>query len=144
MASYTTTTRTVRIKNEVAEYFAGKPLNRAIEGVYEEIQSGSVALNEDGSLKILKDGSVHTQFDISDEDCNELKSMMNFMGGERAFFHGLVGLLSEGAIMNDRGVYTVNDVTLYVGDFKEVCHDMGLDCQKVLDDATKKLRKGLL
>lgn len=144
MASYRTTTKTVRIRNEVAEYFAGKPLNRAIESLCEEIQRGNVALNEDGSLKIMKGSSVHTDFDISEKDYQEMKSMMAFMGGEREFLHALVGILSEGAITNDRGVYTIHDLTLQTEDFKGVCHDMGLDCQKVLDEATKKLRKGIL
>lgn len=42
MASKRSQTRTIRIKNEVAEYFEGKPLNRYVEDMKEYIDRGDI------------------------------------------------------------------------------------------------------
>ena len=47
-SSKITTVKSIRIKNEVAEYFNGKPLNRYVEGLYECIQDGRIVEKEDG------------------------------------------------------------------------------------------------
>ena len=50
-----TKTRTIRIRNEVYEYFKGKPLNKAVEGLYEYIKGGEIELTEEGlELKVFK------------------------------------------------------------------------------------------
>ncbi len=45
MASTRTTTRTIRIENEVAEYFKEKPLNRVIESLYGLLRSGKLKID---------------------------------------------------------------------------------------------------
>lgn len=45
MASTRTTTRTIRISNEVAEYFREKALNRAVESLYGLLTNGSLSFN---------------------------------------------------------------------------------------------------
>lgn len=42
MGSTRTTTKTIRIANEVAEYFEKKPLNRAVESLYGLLTSGKL------------------------------------------------------------------------------------------------------
>lgn len=44
--------KTIRIKNEVADYFEGKPLNRAVEGLYEGLMDGRVKW-KDGGIEIV-------------------------------------------------------------------------------------------
>jgi transcriptional regulator with XRE-family HTH domain len=55
MASTRTTTKTIRISNEVAEFFREKPLNRAVESLYELMAAGSLIF--DGEE--IKIGCVH-------------------------------------------------------------------------------------
>lgn len=53
MASTITTTRTIRIKNETAEYFKDKPLNKAVESLYEHLKSGNISFDGD-EIKIIE------------------------------------------------------------------------------------------
>jgi len=55
MASSITTTRTIRITNETAEYFKEKPLNRAVESLYGLLTDGTLTFDGDD----LKVGCVH-------------------------------------------------------------------------------------
>lgn len=50
MSSKTTTLKTIRIKNETAEFFKDKPLNRVVESVH--------YLTEERKLEIKGDGKV--------------------------------------------------------------------------------------
>lgn len=50
MASKTTKLKTIRIKNETAEFFKDKPLNRVVESVH--------CLTEEKKLEIKGDGKV--------------------------------------------------------------------------------------
>lgn len=50
MSSKTTTLKTIRIKNETAEFFKDKPLNRVVESVH--------CLSEEKKLEIKGDGKV--------------------------------------------------------------------------------------
>lgn len=86
MASSKTTTRTVRITNEAADYFEKKPLNRFIESLYGLLTSGKIKIDGEelrvecthqNSEKIVSvtpenKKSVHT--DIS--DIEEMASLM--------------------------------------------------------------------
>ena len=50
MSSKTTTLKTIRIKNETAEFFKDKPLNRVVESVH--------CLTEERKLEIKGDGKI--------------------------------------------------------------------------------------
>ena len=50
MSSKTTTLKTIRIKNETAEFFKDKPLNRVVESVH--------CLTEEKKLEIKGDGKI--------------------------------------------------------------------------------------
>lgn len=50
MSSKTTTLKTIRIKNDTAEFFKDKPLNRVVESVH--------YLTEERKLEIKGDGKV--------------------------------------------------------------------------------------
>lgn len=50
-----TKTRTIRIRNEVYEYFKDKPLNKVVEGVYDYMKGGEIVLTESGvELKVYR------------------------------------------------------------------------------------------
>ena len=50
-----TKTRTIRIRNEVYEYFKDKPLNKVVEGVYDYMKGGEIVLTEEGiELKVYR------------------------------------------------------------------------------------------
>lgn len=44
--------KTLRIKNECAEYFKDKPLNRYVEWLYEEMKAGRIE-ERDGELGVI-------------------------------------------------------------------------------------------
>jgi hypothetical protein len=46
--------KTIRIRNEVAEYFRGKPLNKLVEWLYEKIKDGEISVEDDGIYIIYK------------------------------------------------------------------------------------------
>lgn len=86
MASTRTTTRTIRIENEVAEYFKEKALNRAVESLYglltdgtlsfdgEKIKVGCTHQNSENRVldKPKEEENVHT-------DLTEIESMAELM-----------------------------------------------------------------
>ena len=69
MASTTTRIKPIRIKNETADYFEKRPLNRIVESLAENMQNGKVRF--DGENLIFK-GSDNT--DLS--DISEMASLM--------------------------------------------------------------------
>jgi len=48
MASHRTRLRTIRIRNDVADYFEGKALNRAVEDIYDKIVDERVRFTGEG------------------------------------------------------------------------------------------------
>ena len=54
MSSTTTQVMSVRVKNETAEFFKGKPLNRVVENVHEMSKSGEIAIEGDGRVVIQR------------------------------------------------------------------------------------------
>ena len=48
-----TVTKTIRIKNETAEFFKGKPLNRYVEDLQKSIEADDIR-EKDGRLDIVK------------------------------------------------------------------------------------------
>ena len=146
MASYKTRTRTVRIKNECADYFADKPMNRAIESIYEGIMSGKMSLCEDGSVKILGGESVHTEdMGIPLAEVRELLSYARFYSLEDSdFLRMIMGFIEDGSLSYERGKIICRDLSMQTDEFKAVCKDMGKNPQDVLNEATKRIRRGWL
>ena len=50
MASTKTTVKTIRLTNETADFFEGKPLNRYVECLHSLIESGKVKMDGDSLL----------------------------------------------------------------------------------------------
>lgn len=64
MPSYITKTKTIRIKNEVYDYFNDKPLNRMVESLKELLENGSVVF--DGEHLKTNGKPAPAEIDISD------------------------------------------------------------------------------
>lgn len=139
MASTTTTTKTIRIKNETAEFFQGKALNRAVDSLCERLKSG--ALTFDG-----EDIGVHTKGEsglphgIKRETLDDLATMCTFMGGS---MEKMLQLFDEAANSGDvyyEGGRLVGRPPIDLDRFLEKCREVGADPQKVLDKATAGIR----
>lgn len=53
MGSSKTQTRTIRIKNETADYFRDKPLNRVVESVHDLAIKNEIEVKENGGISII-------------------------------------------------------------------------------------------
>ena len=153
MASTKTKVKPIRISNETADYFEGKPLNRMVESLSELLKSEKISFDGE-NLKVLgvyteknseKSGaSPKYPYGIKGEDIEELNSMAMFMGGTvgemiRLFLEAV----SDGTITYQDGRY-VGTPDLEIENFEEACHDMGVDAQKILDKAAQGVRRGTL
>ena len=136
MASTKTRTRTVRISNESADYFEKLPLNKIIEGVYTLISEGKATFDGE-NLKISEKSGLTPE-------TKEIESMANFFGLTlnemlKKIYEGL----NDGILTIEKGKI-VGTPDLDLENFKEACHEMGADPQKVLDKATQGVRRGTL
>lgn len=52
MSSKQTKLKTIRIKNETAEFFEGKPLNKVVESVHTLAINKEVEIQIDGNIKL--------------------------------------------------------------------------------------------
>jgi hypothetical protein len=77
-------------------------------------------------------------------DLTEVESMANFFGFSLDEFLKMVCEgLTEGVLTIEKGkIVGIPDLDLE--NFKEACHEMGADPQKVLDKATQGVRRGTL
>lgn len=137
MPKLNTTVKSVRIENEkLAELerrLAGRSINSWLNEAITEFLEGKPRVNPE------------LPYNIDIKDLDDMSTMSGFVGGNmRIMIHLLDIGLNEGVFEVRDGKLIAHDLTLRTEDFKGVCHDMGLDCQKVLDEATKKLRKGIL
>lgn len=53
MSSSKTQTRTIRIKNETADFFRDKPLNKVVENVHDLAMKKDIEVCENGKISIL-------------------------------------------------------------------------------------------
>ena len=74
MASTKTRIKPIRIKNDTADYFENKPLNRMVESLEEMLKTGKVRF--DGENLVVKGGS-DSNADLSDlSDLSEMADLM--------------------------------------------------------------------
>ena len=141
MASTKTISKGIRISNESAEYFEGKPLNRMVEGLMELLLSGE--LGYDGELKIKK-GGVHTDINTESAAYKDLHSMMACFGYSMDALITEIDRCMEDGTLTVEGGKVMCTLPAWAERFKETCHDKGLDVEKVAESAIKAVEKGLL
>lgn len=79
--------RTIRIKNEVWEYFRDKPLNKVVESVYEWVQTGEIEVSGE-KIELKTFGGIYNMRAFEDV-CRRLKirpdaMLDNIVDGMRA------------------------------------------------------------
>lgn len=60
MSSKITKVMAIRVRNETADYFRDKPLNRIVESVHDLVKSNDVEI-EKGQVKIIGSSSNHSK-----------------------------------------------------------------------------------
>lgn len=60
MSSKITKVMAIRVRNETADYFRDKPLNRIVESVHDLVKSNDVEI-EKGQVKIIDSNSNHSK-----------------------------------------------------------------------------------
>lgn len=123
MASTKTTTKTIRIDNETAEYFKGKPLNRAVESLCELLKSGRLTLDgEEIKLgKTSEKGQNCTHLNKDYESIAEMASLMQVSTG--GLLKALNDALEEGSLYYSNGKL----INPRYEEFERACGDRNID-----------------
>ena len=151
MGSTRTTTKTIRIANEVAEYFEKKPLNRAVESLYGLLTSGKLKFDGEnlsvecthqnreksssGTPEIIE--KVYTpDKNIPKSDYESLAEMANLMRVSTD------KLLSDFKDMIENGdlYYSENRlVNPRYEDFEQLCRDRKQDPDKMMANVIRQM-----
>lgn len=133
MPSTRTISKGIRIKNEAAEYFKGKPLNRYIECLHESIESGEI--------EIIDDRIVCTH--SKRETVPEYVSRMNVAGaafglsGEE-LADKLMNAMDSGAIILENGEFRAENEYNFEK-FISACEDKNVPVQKMIDKCAQMI-----
>ena len=146
MASTRTTTRTIRITNETADYFREKPLNRAVESLYGLLTSGKMKFDGD-ELKIecTHQNEEKTSSGVPQNgknvctpktDLSEIEAMANLMSvpTER--------LLSDFRQLLEEGTLYYSDNRLInprYEDFERLCEAKKQDPDKMISNVVRQM-----
>lgn len=144
MASTKTRIKPIRIANETADYFEGKPLNRMVEGLCELLESGKITFDGEN----LKVEGVYTEKSekksgISpNKDLEEIESMAKYFGmSTEEVLKGIYNGLNDGYLtVEDGKIVGLPEVDL--DNLKEACHERGIGMQEAIDKTVKNLRSG--
>ena len=144
MASTKTRIKPIRIANETADYFEGKPLNRMVEGLCELLESGKITFDGEN----LKVEGVYTEKSEKNsgltpsKEVKEIESMAVFFGFTldemlKMIYNGL----NDGYLTVENGkIVGLPEVDL--DNLKEACHERGIGMQEAIDKTVKNLRSG--
>ena len=126
MASTITRIKTIRIKNEVADYFEEKPLNRMVESLYELIEAGKMRF--DGENLVIN-GSSSTDI----QDIEEMAALMNVR--PEKLLSDFRELLEEGELYYTGG-RLINP--RYI-DFEDICERKKQDIDKTIANVVRQM-----
>ena len=138
MGSTKTTTRTIRIANEAAEYFAKKPLNRAVESLYGLLRSGKLKFDGE-EIKIEcthpKEEKMYTpDKNIPKTDYESIEEMADLMKvSAEKLLSDIRELLEDGTLYYSGGKL----VNPRYEDFERACEGKNID--KILDGLIRSL-----
>ena len=129
MASTTTKTKTIRIKNDTADYFEDKPLNRMVESLEELLRSGKISF--DGENLVIKGGVKN---DTPKTDIESIAEMANLMRvPTERLLADFRELLEEGTLYYSNGKL----VNPRYEDFERACEGKNID--KILESMVRSL-----
>ena len=142
MSSAITRIKAIRIANETADYFEGKPLNRIVECVHEMMEAGKMTF--DGQeIKISGEKGVNTAKNKDLETLDDIRMMVSLCGGTlESFLDEMNERLTNGSLRMENGRMVLPRVQ--TGEFEDVCRDKCLDAQSILDKATQAVKRGQL
>lgn len=125
MASTITRIKTIRIKNETADYFEEKPLNRIVESLADLLQTGKVSFN--GESLVVKGGN---------EDLTDIEEMAELM---RVPMNKLLSdfreLLEEGTLYYANGKL----INPRYSDFEDICLRKKVDIDKTITNVVRQM-----
>ena len=129
MASTTTKTKTIRIKNDTADYFEDKPLNRMVESLEELLRSGK--LNFDGENLGIKGGIKN---DTPKTDIESIEEMANLMRvPTETLLSDFRELLEDGTLYYSNGKL----VNPRYEEFERACEGKNID--KIIESMVRSL-----
>lgn len=148
MSSNKTRTRTIRISNECADYFADKPLNKAVEGIYELICDGRIRFAEE-KIEIVgvhtEDSEKKSQKGEDQKDSPEMRDTIQMLTLYGISFDKFLGMMHESL---ENGNITIEDGGLKTKDsldlerLYDACHERGIDPQEAIDKTVKMIGGG--
>lgn len=125
MASTITRIKTIRIKNETADYFEEKPLNRIVESLADLLQTGKVSFN--GESLVVKGGN---------EDLTDIEEMAELM---RVPMNKLLSdfreLLEEGTLYYANGKL----INPRYEEFEDICLRKKVDIDKTITNVVRQM-----
>lgn len=137
MASTKTTVKTIRLTNETADFFEGKPLNRYVECLHSLIENGKVKMDGD-NLKVVSKSiydSVPPEVTANFADLDEILE-----GGVAGLMVAVNNLIEDGLLNTD---YSICGEP-WVEKFRDACNAKGLKVENVSEKAILALQKGEL
>lgn len=148
MSSTKTVPKTIRIKNETAEYFRDKPLNRYVDGLCAYMISGEIDGTDDGisvhTKNQMDEESVHTNKQwISEKVMRDIEQMCGLYGTSvDDFMEKICKAMNDGIVAYEDGdIVVYNPEEIDLSRFKEACNAKGVDYQKMIDRATQNVWK---
>ena len=149
MGSTKTTLRTVRLTNEVAEFFEKKPLNRVVEDIYELIRRGEIKFdgenikvecthqNEKKPEKIVECAHPKTEKVCTpDENYNSICEMAGLLRIEPAhLFEALNTELEEGTLYLSNGRLKCQRYE----EFERICEEKKQSPDKVIMNVIRQM-----
>lgn len=136
MPSSKTISKGVRLKNDVAEYFQGKPLNKYIEWLKGAIEEGIVEENEGDLVCRAKNTSI---------DSVHIPCMKEFMSyaslfkmTESEYIEKIKEAIDKGVLMEENGKFVgVCQYDLSV--LEEKCKKSGMSVQSVINKMARMI-----
>lgn len=142
MASTKTKVKPIRIANETADFFEGKPLNRVVECIHHLLENGRLKFDGD-EIKISGENSVYTEKKgINPGILEDMDSMAACFGvTTEKMIEEFYGMLEEGTLTVENGKLKAS-MPEWASNFEEACHEMCVPVEKVAESAVKALKKG--
>ena len=137
MASTKTTVKTIRLTNETADFFEGKPLNRYVECLHSLIESGKVKMDGDNLKVVGKSKSIYDS--VPPEVTANFADLDDILEGGVAGLMVAVNNLIEDGLMNTD--YSICGEP-WVEKFRDACNAKGLKVENVSEKAILALQKG--
>lgn len=133
MASTKTKVKPIRIANETAEYFEGKPLNRIVECIHLLLENGKLVFDGEG-IKIPGGASVYTNV------LGDIETMAELFGtnvGEMT--EQFCEMLDDGQLTVVRGRLEVVKPE-WAERFEDYCHDRDIPVEKMVESVIKGMK----